>query len=1041
MMAVHEYLHGTQWQLDADPKKSAKRLQAELGITADSLRPTALRRIHQGQWKQNLDRHLLEIAMLPKAILDLARQDPEATYVLEQRKSPWGPSFRRLYVATSLMKATRRRGLGAEVVQVDAAHLKGPLGGFLWVAAEVSGNGHLDLLAFGISCGETAEDFQWFVALLRNDFPSIDTIMTDQGKAMVNYAAIPVLRGFNEAMQDVASSSGTKLVERVVHSLCVRHYLPHAITRHKNKHKRVEVAVWHLARSRTKAAVNRALQEARQVSIAFYDELLHYAPYISLCARIDVGLAPRSVLVSSGAECFFSVFRDARELGLISLSGKIIDWTNEKITIAANEALNLQAQGQLLTPLAHHLLDKSRDRSTKCQVKQCLVQHGPEVQVHGLVITNNREYKVVISQGRVDCTCRYWEDMGVPCRHAIRLLMEKIDGNRLPFSAADTHLYHPRYSIATQVLRYRNDIPHPTLENPCGDPEQHLPSLLVDAWRMKGLCSLPLYPGEVQRKARGRKKRKKNKDKKRFVSNFELHSRPEPAFILTDSEDEAYWTPRVALPTSGEEEQEDIHGDEEEEDLPDEEEQKEDSSSKRKCGLCGATGHSAVRCENGNPTYLLQKRKLLPGQMVLSPGGKLEPNKDIAETPDFGDKPEIRVMIGAALLKAAMARRSEPVTLPTWSAEEGKEQPPQVTILPMLEHKEVKSAQKVLEKAAKKAQKMEIKREKELQKKAVEARLEEELEEECRRIVKQSPGSSVAQITNAVQKSLEHVKPKKKAIKLIVERIATFNFEKRSWLLRGPVGTPYLGPAPMECDDVSLSATPFIDLTVPDADSALDAPKKTEPSNRSELTQAEIQKYVVNEKGWLSDRHIAAAVDLLKLKAPPTWYLVEPLRFVVLTNVEDNAMAWNRFATDTEKKTTVLFPVNVNGNHWVLLEILLGTHSIHVYDSLNSTMLHQIRGTFLERLSFIFGTKKRDWSLKQIQCGKQQDSSACGIFVIHHMKLLVSSAKITRHTVPMENDYQWKKKTQLMREQVGRELLSGQLEDNIVLANASYPKW
>ena len=79
------------------------------------------------------------------------------------------------------------------------------------------------------------------------------------------------------------------------------------------------------------------------------------------------------------------------------------------------------------------------------------------------------------------------------------------------------------------------------------------------------------------------------------------------------------------------------------------------------------------------------------------------------------------------------------------------------------------------------------------------------------------------------------------------------------------------------------------------------------------------------------------------------------------------------------------------------------------------------------------------WTVVRPHCGKQDDRTSCGAFVIHHMKLLILGVELLGSNVPMHKSATQKDDTHLIRSQMARELLNCALDTGVALANERYP--
>ncbi|XP_041361527.1 uncharacterized protein LOC121377549 isoform X2 [Gigantopelta aegis] len=89
--------------------------------------------------------------------------------------------------------------------------------------------------------------------------------------------------------------------------------------------------------------------------------------------------------------------------------------------------------------------------------------------------------------------------------------------------------------------------------------------------------------------------------------------------------------------------------------------------------------------------------------------------------------------------------------------------------------------------------------------------------------------------------------------------------------------------------------------------------------------------------------------------------------------------------------TWIFLPVNINGNHWVLLAANVQSRSVCVLDSMageNSAVINNWK-TFMEIRAAVVGELKEEWQEGTLTSASQSDSSSCGPFVLLNALALV----------------------------------------------------
>jgi hypothetical protein len=121
-------------------------------------------------------------------------------------------------------------------------------------------------------------------------------------------------------------------------------------------------------------------------------------------------------------------------------------------------------------------------------------------------------------------------------------------------------------------------------------------------------------------------------------------------------------------------------------------------------------------------------------------------------------------------------------------------------------------------------------------------------------------------------------------------------------------------------------------------------------------------------------------------------------------------------------------PVHVNGNHWLLVYILVIDKVIHVYDSLDITnTLLELR--FVRYLSLVFGADVK-WKTKShhrdLRVQRQKDSTSCGFLTCWYAYQLATGG-----SVDVWEEGEWDSKIANIKESVMLSLLRRSISDDL----------
>ncbi|KAL4319548.1 hypothetical protein GQ457_18G007380 [Hibiscus cannabinus] len=303
----------------------------------------------------------------------LRRADTDGTIdLLVERPTPnHRPRFRRFYVCFSAMKRGFRECC-RPFVSLDGCFLKGMLEGALLVAVGRDANNQMYPIAWALVESETKYSWGWFVENLRTDLHMMNgerfTIMSDMQKAS----------GLIDAVSTVIPECEHRFVLDI-----------------EADFRKQAAAVGEV---KGRALLDMLKKDPTHWSKAFFSTR-------SLCDSVDNNIA----------EAFNARLIGARHMSIISMFEEIRHYVMERTVKNKNSCMKWKNQ---ICPKICAKVEEHRELSAFCHVSW----NGAD----GYEVVSNRDTFVVDLKEK-KCTCRYWDLTGIPCKHAICVILFKKD--------------------------------------------------------------------------------------------------------------------------------------------------------------------------------------------------------------------------------------------------------------------------------------------------------------------------------------------------------------------------------------------------------------------------------------------------------------------------------------------------------------------------------------------------------------------------------------------------------------------------------------
>ncbi|GMJ12330.1 hypothetical protein HRI_004902200 [Hibiscus trionum] len=364
---------------------------------------------------------------------ELRSSNPGTTTVLKLDEGV----FERLYICMQAMKDGFKGGC-RPIICLDGCHLKGHYGGQLLSAVGMDAEDNLYPISFTIVEAETESSWCWFMEILKTDLELNNshhlTFMTDKQKGL---------------MESVA-----ELFPHVDHRTCVRHLYNNFKLHEQHKGKALKDQLWRAARATYVREFEAAMETLKGLSSAGHtwlsgkDPTMWSKSHFSFKAKSDI-------LLNNHCECFNKMIIEARDKPIITLVESIRSKLMQRIAKKRDEAEKLTGP---LCPKIQKKLDNAFLLSQRCWPVRAggamyQVSCGPQDQ-HS------------INMQTETCSCRRWQLTGIPCIHAISVIL-MLEDRPEKFVA-------PCYSVSTQMSIYSHFINPVRGENQWSSEETQL---------------------------------------------------------------------------------------------------------------------------------------------------------------------------------------------------------------------------------------------------------------------------------------------------------------------------------------------------------------------------------------------------------------------------------------------------------------------------------------------------------------------------------------------------------------------------------------
>ncbi|XP_071738981.1 uncharacterized protein [Rutidosis leptorrhynchoides] len=324
--------------------------------------------------------------------------------------------FKRIYICLGPLKEGFRACM-RQLIGLDGAFMKGPFPGQLLTAVGIDPNNGIYPLAYAIVEAESIQSWTWFLECLGKDLDlsvnSNFTFISDRQKGI-----LPAVASVYPCAE---------------HWYCVRHL--HQNFKKNWRGEEYKKALWKAASATTVLCFESAMQEIRQLSTAAYIWLTKIPPQNWTRSHFT-GRAHSDLLLNNLCEVFNKELRDGRDKPIITALEYVREYLMKRIV---NVQRVIEKSEGPLTPKATRLFNVIKNEATQYNV---ICNGGSQYQV-----TGPWGDQCVVDLTQRVCSCRKWELTGMPCKHAVRAIMDMADNNLNP--GPEESWVHPCYWLET----------------------------------------------------------------------------------------------------------------------------------------------------------------------------------------------------------------------------------------------------------------------------------------------------------------------------------------------------------------------------------------------------------------------------------------------------------------------------------------------------------------------------------------------------------------------------------------------------------------
>jgi hypothetical protein len=419
-------------QPDYRPVDIILDVKRELGV--DITYSKALR-AREAAFELNNGTHEDAYKNLPQYCQDLEAVDPKTKAVVERTADN---KFHRMFLchgACAVGFVYCRPLLG-----LDGTHLKSKYKGILLAATATDANGQLFPLAYAIVSIENDDNWLWFLRLLHEiietNAPDLVVEREEQADRLVFLSDRQ--KGLIEGVERVFPHSP--------HGFCMKHLEENFHKQFKNVE--LKKLLWKAARALTKEDFDAALEEMKLINPRTVPWLYANANPVHWAELYFPGRR-YGHLTSNIAESLNAKLLPAREMPILALLESIrktlMDWFAEKRQLEANTS------GLIVKKAATQIQD-----AVNFQARRYRFRQRTNMQYEVNSSETLRDYLVNITERT--CSCRKWQATGIPCSHALGVIIGGLKDNPQAYAQSFYSLDAFNNTYASPVMHPNNKI-------------------------------------------------------------------------------------------------------------------------------------------------------------------------------------------------------------------------------------------------------------------------------------------------------------------------------------------------------------------------------------------------------------------------------------------------------------------------------------------------------------------------------------------------------------------------------------------------------
>ncbi|XP_048498054.1 uncharacterized protein LOC125496593 [Beta vulgaris subsp. vulgaris] len=335
-----------------------------------------------------------QYALLPRYAAEVLKSNRNNTVKIHMD----GNMFKRIYLCFEALRKGFLAGC-RPFISLDGCFLKGPFGGQLLVAVGRDGNNQMFPIAWAVVEVECTDSWRWFLSILALDLGCVQgagyTFMSDQQKGLL------------AAVAEVFPEADTRVCARYV-------YCNFRIVFGGGMEFRLQF--WVIAKCTTENEFKAQIEVMRGISNEAADELIN-RNYKKWCRAFYTSMSCCDSVDNNMSEVFNAYILGSRHKPIITMLEDIREGLMERLHKKRDE---IRKKELLLCPRIQQQVEKHK-----------IWARGWNAFWDGGFCYGVREgstqTKYVVNLTENTCSCNGWQVSGIPCKHAVVAIWNKVD--------------------------------------------------------------------------------------------------------------------------------------------------------------------------------------------------------------------------------------------------------------------------------------------------------------------------------------------------------------------------------------------------------------------------------------------------------------------------------------------------------------------------------------------------------------------------------------------------------------------------------------